>query len=38
MSKRAIWDATIGLAGLCIDLGMSRLNRWLLRWHPGAGA
>jgi NitT/TauT family transport system permease protein len=27
---------TIGLAGLGIDLGMSRLNRWLLRWHPGA--
>jgi len=27
---------TIGLAGLGIDLGMSRLNGWLLRWHHGA--
>jgi len=26
---------TIGLAGLGIDLGMSRLNGWLLRWHRG---
>lgn len=27
--------ATIGLCGLGIDLGMSRLNGWLLRWHRG---
>jgi NitT/TauT family transport system permease protein len=26
---------TIGLMGLAIDLGMSRLNRYLLRWHRG---
>ena len=26
---------TIGLCGLAIDIGMSRLNRWLLRWHRG---
>ncbi len=26
---------TIGLAGLGIDLAMSRLNAWLLRWHRG---
>jgi len=26
---------SIGLAGLGIDAGMSRLNRWLLRWHRG---
>src|SRR5512138_1634197 len=26
---------TIGLAGLGIDLVMSRLNAWLLRWHRG---
>jgi len=26
---------SIGLAGLGIDLGMSRLNAWLLRWHRG---
>jgi NitT/TauT family transport system permease protein len=26
---------TIGLAGLGIDLLMSRLNAWLLRWHRG---
>jgi len=26
---------SIGLAGLGIDLAMDRLNRWLLRWHPG---
>jgi NitT/TauT family transport system permease protein len=26
---------TIGLAGLGIDFGMSRLNAWLLRWHRG---
>ena len=26
---------TIGLCGLGIDLGMSRLNGWLLRWHRG---
>jgi NitT/TauT family transport system permease protein len=27
--------ATIGLCGLGIDAGMSRLNGWLLRWHRG---
>jgi NitT/TauT family transport system permease protein len=27
---------TIGLAGLGIDLVMSRLNAWLLRWHRGS--
>jgi NitT/TauT family transport system permease protein len=27
--------ASIGLAGLAIDLLMSRLNGWLLRWHRG---
>ncbi len=27
--------ATIGLAGLGIDLAMGRLNAWLLRWHRG---
>jgi len=27
--------ATIGLCGLGIDLGMGRLNGWLLRWHRG---
>jgi len=26
---------TIGLCGLGIDLGMDRLNRWLLRWQRG---
>jgi NitT/TauT family transport system permease protein len=26
---------TIGLCGLAIDIGMSRLNHWLLRWHRG---
>jgi len=26
---------TIGLCGLGIDVGMSRLNGWLLRWHRG---
>lgn len=26
---------TIGLCGLGIDFGMSRLNGWLLRWHRG---
>jgi NitT/TauT family transport system permease protein len=26
---------TIGLCGLGIDLGMSRLNSRLLRWHRG---
>jgi NitT/TauT family transport system permease protein len=26
---------SIGLCGLGIDLGMSRLNGWLLRWHRG---
>ncbi len=26
---------SIGLCGLGIDLGMSRLNAWLLRWHRG---
>lgn len=26
---------TIGLCGLAIDLAMSRLNGWLLRWHRG---
>ena len=26
---------SIGLCGLGIDLGMDRLNRWLLRWHRG---
>jgi NitT/TauT family transport system permease protein len=26
---------TIGLCGLGIDLAMSRLNGWLLRWHRG---
>jgi NitT/TauT family transport system permease protein len=26
---------SIGLAGFGIDLFMSRLNRWLLRWHRG---
>ena len=26
---------SIGLAGLGIDLGMARLNAWLLRWHRG---
>ena len=27
--------ASIGVLGLLIDLGMSRLNGWLLRWHRG---
>jgi NitT/TauT family transport system permease protein len=27
--------ATIGLLGLGIDWGMSRLNNHLLRWHRG---
>jgi NitT/TauT family transport system permease protein len=27
---------TIGLLGLAIDAGMSRLNRYLLRWHRGS--
>lgn len=26
---------SIGLLGLCIDLGISRLNHYLLRWHRG---
>jgi NitT/TauT family transport system permease protein len=26
---------TIGLLGLAIDTGMSRLNNYLLRWHQG---
>jgi NitT/TauT family transport system permease protein len=26
---------TIGLCGLGIDAGMSRLNAWLLRWQRG---
>jgi NitT/TauT family transport system permease protein len=26
---------SIGLLGLAIDLGMNRLNAWLLRWHRG---
>ncbi len=26
---------SIGLAGLGIDIGMARLNGWLLRWHRG---
>ena len=26
---------TIGLLGLAIDLGMSRLNNYMLRWHRG---
>ncbi len=26
---------SIGLCGLGIDVGMNRLNRWLLRWHRG---
>jgi NitT/TauT family transport system permease protein len=26
---------TIGLIGLAIDTGMSRLNNYLLRWHRG---
>jgi NitT/TauT family transport system permease protein len=26
---------SIGLAGLGIDLGMNKLNAWLLRWHRG---
>lgn len=26
---------TIGLLGLMIDIGVSRLNDWLLRWHRG---
>ena len=26
---------TIGLCGLGIDIGMNRLNRWLLRWQRG---
>ena len=26
---------TIGLCGLGIDVGMTRLNGWLLRWHRG---
>jgi NitT/TauT family transport system permease protein len=26
---------SIGLCGLGIDLGMNRLNRWMLRWHRG---
>jgi NitT/TauT family transport system permease protein len=26
---------TIGLLGLAIDSGMSRLNSWLLKWHRG---
>jgi NitT/TauT family transport system permease protein len=26
---------SIGLIGLCIDIGMARLNRRLLRWHRG---
>jgi NitT/TauT family transport system permease protein len=29
---------SIGLAGLGIDLAMSRLNTWLLRWHRGMDA
>ena len=29
---------SIGLAGLGIDLVMSRLNAWLLRWHRGMDA
>jgi NitT/TauT family transport system permease protein len=28
---------TIGLLGLCIDLGMDALNARLLRWHRGIG-
>lgn len=28
---------TIGLLGLAIDAGVSRLNAYLLRWHPGQG-
>jgi NitT/TauT family transport system permease protein len=27
--------ASIGCCGLGIDLAMSRLNHWLLRWHRG---
>lgn len=27
---------TIGILGLVIDGGMSRLNAWLLRWHRGS--
>ncbi len=27
--------ASIGVLGLLIDLAMSRLNGWLLRWHRG---
>ena len=30
--------ASIGVAGLGIDLAMSRLNGWLLRWHRGMDA
>jgi NitT/TauT family transport system permease protein len=26
---------TIGLLGLAIDVGMTRLNNYLLRWHRG---
>ena len=26
---------TIGLLGLALDTGMSRLNDWLLKWHRG---
>ena len=26
---------TIGLLGLALDTGMSRLNNWLLKWHRG---
>jgi NitT/TauT family transport system permease protein len=29
---------SIGIAGLGIDIGMSRLNAWLLRWHRGMDA
>jgi NitT/TauT family transport system permease protein len=29
---------SIGLAGLGIDLAMSKLNGWLLRWHRGMDA
>jgi NitT/TauT family transport system permease protein len=28
---------TIGLCGLGIDAGVTRLNGWLLRWHRGVG-
>ncbi|MFT3913740.1 MAG: ABC transporter permease [Anaeromyxobacteraceae bacterium] len=30
--------ASIGVAGLGIDLAMARLNGWLLRWHRGMDA